>query len=172
MEKIKLLDNWKFCKGVVSSLKIMEMSGKAPEVVTLPHDAMIYEKRTKETKNGSQTGFYPGGIYTYFKDIVCQKNGKQSCYSGFEGIYETAMVYVNGALAATNLYGYSGFFVDLKPYLNYGQMNQIKVIADNSAEENSRWYSGSGIYSRCQLYLGRIHLYSAGRCENYNDICR
>ena len=56
MEKIKLLDNWKFCKGVVSSLKIMEMSGKAPEVVTLPHDAMIYEKRTKETKNGSQTG--------------------------------------------------------------------------------------------------------------------
>lgn len=53
MEKIKLLDNWKFCKGVVSSLKIMEMSGKAPEVVTLPHDAMIYEKRTKETKNGS-----------------------------------------------------------------------------------------------------------------------
>ena len=69
MEKIKLLDNWKFCKGVVSSLKIMEMSGKAPEVVTLPHDAMIYEKRTKETKNGSRTGFYPGGIYTYFKDI-------------------------------------------------------------------------------------------------------
>ena len=47
MEKIKLLDNWKFCKGVGSSLKIMEMSGKAPAVVTLPHDAMIYEKRTK-----------------------------------------------------------------------------------------------------------------------------
>ena len=69
MKKIKLLDNWKFCKGLVSSLKIMEMSGKAPEVVTLPHDAMIYEKRSKETKNGSQTGFYPGGIYTYFKDI-------------------------------------------------------------------------------------------------------
>lgn len=155
MEKIKLLDNWKFCKGVVSSLKIMEMSGKAPEVVTLPHDAMIYEKRTKETKNGSQTGFYPGGIYTYFKDIdVPEEWENRAAILEFEGIYETAMVYVNGALAATNLYGYSGFFVDLKPYLNYGQMNQIKVIADNSAEENSRWYSGSGIYRDVNLYLG------------------
>ena len=95
MEKIKLLDNWKFCKGVVSSLKIMEMSGKAPEVVTLPHDAMIYEKRTKETKNGSQTGFYPGGIYTYFKDIdVPEEWENRAALLEFEGIYETAMVWI------------------------------------------------------------------------------
>lgn len=70
MEKIKLLDNWKFCKGVVSSLKIMEMSGKAPEVVTLPHDAMIYEKRTKETKNGSQTGLTKHEIFNAQDDIL------------------------------------------------------------------------------------------------------
>lgn len=157
MEKIKLLDNWKFCKGLVSSLKIMAMSGKTPEIVTLPHDAMIFEKRSKDTKNGSQTGFYPGGVYTYFKDIFVPEEWKEkSAILEFEGVYETAMVYVNGALAATNLYGYSSFFVDMKPYLNYGETNEIKVIADNSSEENSRWYSGSGIYRDVNLYLGAL----------------
>lgn len=155
MEKIKLLNNWKFCKGSVSSLKIMEMSGQTPETVTLPHDAMILENRSKETKNGSQTGFYPGGIYTYFKDLAVPEEWEnQAVILEFEGVYETAMVYVNGALAATNLYGYSGFFLDLKPYLNYGENNQFKVIADNSSEENSRWYTGSGIYRDVNLYVG------------------
>lgn len=155
MKQIKLLDNWKFCKGLVSSLKIMEMSGQSPQVVTLPHDAMFFEKRSENTKNGSQTGFYPGGIYTYFKDLyVPEEWENKAVILEFEGVYESAMVYVNGALAKTNLYGYSGFFVDVKRYLNYGEINEIKVIADNSSEENSRWYSGSGIYRDVNLYLG------------------
>ena len=45
-----------------------------------------------------------------------------------------------------NKNGYTNFYVDIARYLNFGEENEIKVVADNSSEENSRWYSGSGIY--------------------------
>ena len=77
----------------------------------------------------------------------------------FEGIYQTAMVYINGALAKRNLYGYSNFYVSLNPWLNFGKENQIKVIANNSMVPNSRWYTGSGIYRNVKLICGdRIHV--------------
>lgn len=37
------------------------------------------------------------------------------------------------------------FFVPLKN-LRYGSENIVKVVADNSAQPNSRWYTGGGIY--------------------------
>ena len=44
-----------------------------------------------------------------------------------------------------------------------GQENEIKVIADNASEKNSRWYSGSGIYRNVNLLVGaRIHVPADG----------
>jgi hypothetical protein len=154
MEKISLNDNWKFVKGYVPSLRVLSMYGKEAQNVNLPHDAMVHEKRDANTANGGATGFYPGGIYTYFKSIEApaQWQGK-SIIIEFEGVYESAMVYVNGTLVKTNDYGYSNFYVEISGYLNYGVENEIKVIADNSNEKNSRWYSGSGIYRDVNLYI-------------------
>ena len=39
------------------------LGGKA---VTLPHDAMIAEKRSADASNGGH-GYFPGGTYTYEK---------------------------------------------------------------------------------------------------------
>lgn len=154
MEKISLNDNWKFVKGYVPSLRVLSMYGKEAQNVNLPHDAMVHEKRDANTANGGATGFYPGGIYTYFKsiEVPTQWQGK-SIIIEFEGVYESVMVYVNGALVKTNDYGYSNFYVEISGYLNYGVENEIKVIADNSNEKNSRWYSGSGIYRDVNLYV-------------------
>lgn len=172
MEKRKLTDNWKFCKGCVSSLNLLAMKGIQPQAVDLPHDAMIYEKRSRDTKNGSQTGFYPGGMYTYFKQLDVPSDWQdKTVILEFEGVYETAMVYVNGALAATNLYGYSGFFVQIDDYLHFGETNEIKVIADNSSEENTRWYSGSGIYRNVNLYVsGKTYILPEGVEVKTNSI--
>jgi hypothetical protein len=41
--------------------------------VDLPYDAMIHEQRTPDTLNGHHTGFYPGGQYTYMKNIFAPK---------------------------------------------------------------------------------------------------
>ncbi len=155
--------DWEFCKGSMSMMAALT-GGSTFEPVQLPHDAMVHEERTPETKNGAQTGFWPGGDYTYKKTIDVPKEWEQlEVMLEFEGVYETAMVYVNDKLVATQLYGYSNFYAPLNKYLNYGEKNEILVTANNSAERNSRWYSGSGIYRNVNLLIGeRIHIQPDG----------
>lgn len=123
---------------------------------TLPYDAMIREKRDKECPAGAQSGFYPGGVYTYEKSFLAPEEWKnQDVVLEFEGIYGTARVWINGALATVNRNGYMGFSVDLKPWICYGQENLIKIDVDNSNQPNSRWYTGSGIYRDVNLWTGK-----------------
>ena len=102
MKKEDFNSEWQFVKGYVPSLKVLAMYGKQAQKITLPHDAMIHETRDENTKNGGATGFYPGGVYTYFKTFpVSQEWEEKTVILEFEGVYETAMVYVNGVLAKT-----------------------------------------------------------------------
>ena len=124
--------------------------------VTLPHDAMIREKRDKDCPSGAQSGFYPGGVYTYEKKFMAQNEWKKhDVFLEFEGIYGIARVWINGALAAVNRNGYMGFSVDLKPWISYEHENIIRIDVDNSKQPNSRWYSGSGIYRDVNLWTGK-----------------
>ena len=163
MLRSKINDSWMLAKGGTSMMSSLQ-GGLEYEEVNLPHDAMVHEERTPDTANGTQTGYWPGGLYTYTKKLYAPEEWKdKTAIIEFEGVYETAMVYVNGNLAVTNLYGYSNFYVVLDKYLEYGQENEIKVVADNAAEKNSRWYSGSGIYRNVNLLVGaRIHIPAEG----------
>lgn len=155
--------DWQFARGSASLMSAF-MGGPQFEAVDLPHDAMVHEKRTPDTANSAQTGFWPGGLYTYIKKLdVPEEWQEKTVILEFEGVYATAMVYVNGNLAQSNLYGYSDFYVVLDKYLEYGAENEIRVIADNASEKNSRWYSGSGIYRNVNLLVGsRIHIPADG----------
>lgn len=153
MKKVEFNTGWKFVKGYVPSLKVLQMNGRTAVNICLPHDAMIFEKRDKNTKNGGATGFYPGGTYTYFKTFQAPEEWEnKSVIAEFEGVYETAMVYINGNLVCTNKNGYTNFYANLTRYIILGEENELKVVADNQ-EENSRWYSGSGIYRTVNLYV-------------------
>lgn len=155
---------WQVVKGGSSAAAAAFMGTAQIQSIHLPHDAMIHEERTPDTESGAQTGFYPGGEYIYQKELLVPEEwAAQSIVLEFEGVYQTAMVYINGALAATNLYGYSGFYVNLNPWLDFGSSNKIKVIANNSLVPNSRWYTGSGIYRNVSLLRGgRIHIPADG----------
>lgn len=163
MIREKINNNWQFAKGSASMMSSF-MGGPEYVMVDLPHDAMVHEERTPDTANGTQTGYWPGGLYTYVKKVNAPEDWQEkTVILEFEGVYATAMVYVNDNLAATNLYGYSDFYVVLDKFLNYGEENEIRVVADNAAEKNSRWYSGSGIYRNVNLLVGaRIHIPADG----------
>ena len=156
--------DWKVVKGGSAASTAAFIGTATEQNVHLPHDAMIHEKRTPEVESGAQTGFYPGGEYIYQKTMMVPEEWKEkSVFLEFEGIYQTARVYINGALAKINLYGYSNFYVHMNPWINYGKENQIKVIANNSQVPNSRWYTGSGIYRNVKLIVGdRIHVPNDG----------
>ena len=131
--------------------------------VALPHDAMIHETPDPNAVSGGQTGFYPGGKYTYVKTFTPPAEwAGRDVYIEFEGVYMTAMVFINGCHAATNLHGYGGFLVKADPLLRFGAPNEIKVIANNPTP-NSRWYSGSGIYRNVNLMVGGdVHILPDG----------
>ena len=122
--------------------------------VNLPHDAMIYETRSKEAKTGGASGYFEGGKYIYTKKFTAPSEWEgKTVLVEFEAVYKNASVYLNGELIAQRPYGYSNFYVDLSSGLKIGEENELKVIADNSKCPNSRWYSGSGIYREVQLYV-------------------
>ena len=74
------------------------------KTVHLPYDAMIHEARTPDTKNGAQTGFYPGGEYIFQKHFTAPQAWQGKPVSlVFEGVYQTALVYLNGWLLTRNV---------------------------------------------------------------------
>ena len=71
----------------------------------------------------------------------------------FDGVYRDATVYLNGHKLGTHPYGYTSFTFDLTPDLNFTGPNVLAVRVDNSAQPNSRWYSGSGIYRHVRVVV-------------------
>ena len=123
--------------------------------VTLPHDAMLAEPRTALSAGGTNTGWYEGYDYEYRRTLTVPENELADTHIlEFEGVYHNAEVWLNGQKAAFRPYGYTNFYVDYAPYLHSGE-NELRVIARNADQPNSRWYSGAGIYRPVQLWTAR-----------------
>ena len=127
--------------------------------VTLPHDAMLAEPRTALSAGGTNTGWYEGYDYEYRHTLTVPENALADTHIlEFEGVYHNAEVWLNGQKAAFRPYGYTNFYVDCAPYLHAGE-NELRVIARNADQPNSRWYSGAGIYRPVQLWTaGGAHI--------------
>ena len=144
MQKISFNEDWLFGR----------LNEESRREVTLPHDAMIGEKRTAESAGGKNTGWYEGHDYVYEKTFSVPDEWKEKhIVFEFEGVYRNAKVYINGQLAGGRAYGYSNFYVDADKFLEFGKDNVIRVEAFNSDQPNSRWYSGAGIYRPVWLYV-------------------
>ena len=65
---------------------------------------------------------------------------------------------MNGQKALYRPYGYTNFYVELNEFLIDGE-NEIRVIARNADQPNSRWYSGTGIFRPVWLWAaGEKHI--------------
>lgn len=122
------------------------------KAVTLPHDALLETKRSPTAWNGSKKGFFESGSWEYYKSFIVPENWKGKEISlFFEGVYAQAMVYVNGSFAGQHPYGYGEFTLDITSFLTPGADNIVKVLA--CADDDSRWYSGAGIYRDVHLQI-------------------
>ena len=146
METIELTEGWSLWRNA-------DGTGE-PEQVRVPHDAMLSEPRSADAPSGSAGSFFPGGTYRYEREIVVEPawDGCQLALE-FEGVYRNATVLVDGRKLAFHAYGYTGFTVEVPGLARAGERRLVTVIADNSAQPNSRWYSGSGIYRPVWLHV-------------------
>lgn len=77
----------------------------------------------------------------------------------FGGIMLTGDVWLNGHKLGGTDYGYLGFEIDITPYLSEEGDNVIAVRADTGSPENSRWYTGGGLYRDVKLVTTDRELY-------------
>lgn len=116
---------------------------------------MIESDTTPDAPSGQATGYYPGGIGTYTKYLDVPEDAKDKrILVEFDGAYMNTVVMLNGHKVTTHAYGYTPFHADLTPYIKPGQQNRLAVTVNNSAQPNSRWYTGSGLYRNVELLTG------------------
>lgn len=123
--------------------------------VRLPHDAMIGKPRHEDAPGGVNTGWFDGRDYEYVKTYAPgpELAGRRLLLE-FEGVYHNAEVWVDGVQLAFRPYGYTNFRVDVTDALAAGEPHEIRVVARNADQPNSRWYSGAGIYRPVTLWAG------------------
>lgn len=137
------------------------------QYVNLPHDAMLPEERSNQSKGGTNISWFEGGDYAYEKTFVFSHEPAEGAVTAdpdsrvvaeLEGVYRNAEVYLNDEKLAVRPYGYTNFYVDLTDRLLQGT-NVMRVQAYNSKQPNSRWYTGSGVYRPVSLHiLPRQHI--------------
>lgn len=120
--------------------------------VDLPHDWSVLHDFDASASPGNDGGYLPAGRGVYRKVIDVPAGALDGRHTAIrlDGAYMNAEVAVNGHVVGKRPYGYSPATYDITPYLHAGE-NEITVDVDNSAQKNSRWYSGSGIYRHVWL---------------------
>lgn len=150
----KFTHQWKFHQGDIEEAFLPELDDSAWQKLDLPHDWSIHEPYNIDNPGGAGTKFMIGGIGWYRKSfyVPAEKANKRFEIT-FDGVYQNSSVWINGHYLGTRPMGYITFKYDLTPFIVPGQDNIIAVKVDNSAQPNSRWYSGSGIYRNVWLTI-------------------
>ena len=131
-----------------------EFNDTAWEVVHLPHDWAIggpFYTEEDPIVGGGMGRLPVQGISWYRRSLTVTGDDEgKSVYLDIDGAMSYAMVWLNGNLVGGWPYGYNSFRLDLTPYLNVGDDNQLAIRLDNPTD-SSRWYPGGGIYRNVWL---------------------
>ncbi|MCX2484403.1 sugar-binding domain-containing protein [Pedobacter sp. MR2016-24] len=143
--------DWKFFAGDLTEAKSPAFNDGNWRKLTLPHDWSIEGKFDEKNPAKPEGGGLPTGIGWYRKSFNAPVNLKNRLVTiEFDGVYKNAEVWINGHYLGKRPYGYSSFAYEIGSFLKAGK-NTIAVKVDNSAQPDSRWYSGSGIYRNVWL---------------------
>lgn len=161
--------DWRFHAGDAAGAERPGYDDSGWQVVTVPHDFQISqpwvapEKGEKADNSDaasnvksrlSSRGFKEMGIGWYRKTITPDASWKgRRVVLDFEGIMLVGDVYLNGQRVGGTDYGYVGFDIDVTKLLKYGQPNVIAVKANTQRPENSRWYTGGGLFRDVSLVV-------------------
>jgi beta-galactosidase len=151
--------NWRFHAGGAQGAEEPLFDDSKWRKTDLPHDWSIEDLPGTESPfninaisqvNG---GFTTGGTGWYRKSFFIPGELKDKRFIiMFEGVYMNADVWLNGEYLGNHPYGYTSFWFDISGKIKTGKDNIIAVKVKNEGE-NSRWYSGSGIYRHVWLHV-------------------
>jgi len=151
--RIDFNDDWKFQLGDNNQANQPDFDDSAWRNLNLPHDWSIEGEFSQDNPTKFNGGALPTGIGWYRKTFKLDQSWQhKQIFVDFDGVYRNSEVWINGYFLGKRPFGYNSFRYNLTPFLKFdGQPNQLAVRVDNSAQPNSRWYTGSGIYRNIWL---------------------
>lgn len=159
-DTVNVID-WQFSRSTLTPETATRGDGSW-KAVRLPHDFLVEQPWVAPAKDEkadnsdlaanvkswlSARGFKEMGIGWYrrtFTPDASWKGRRVDLEVG--GIMLVGDVYLNGQRIGGTEYGYIGFGIDVSDLLRYGQENTLVVRADTRNADNSRWYTGGGLY--------------------------
>ncbi len=184
---------WRFHPGDAKGAEARQFDDARWRVLDLPHDFQIEQpwvapaadEKADNTDVAaniksrlSSRGFKEmgQGWYRYHLTPADSLKGRRLLLD-FGGIMYTGDVYLNGRRVGGTNYGYVGFQIDVTDDLKPGQDNVIAVKADTREPNNSRWYTGGGLFRGVSLvatnreqYFERHPLYITTRDNRFVTI--
>ena len=184
---------WRFHAGNVTGADQTSFDDSGWRIVDVPHDFQIEQPwvapaADERADNSdvaaniksrlSSRGFKEMGQGWYRLHLTPADSLKgRRLLLQFDGIMYVADVYLNGERIGGTDYGYVGFEIDVTDRLKIGQENVIAVMADTREPNNSRWYTGGGLFRDVRLvatdrnlYFERHPLYITTRANKYVNI--
>ena len=174
-DTINIDNGWQFHRGDVKNVADLKSSQTSDEIVKLPHDFLIGQdwvapdasERPDNSDAGSNVrsrlsprGFKEMGIGWYRYELTPKEEWKgKRILLDFQGIMLVGDVYLNGKRIGGTDYGYLGFDIDLSKLLKWGQVNEITVKADTGQPNNSRWFTGGGLFRDVNLIVTNSQLF-------------
>ena len=174
-DTISINQGWQFHRGDVKNISELKATQSGDEVVNLPHDFLIGQdwvapdasERPDNSDAGSNVrsrlsprGFKEMGIGWYRYQLTPKDEWKgKRIVLDFQGIMLVGDVYLNGQRIGGTDYGYLGFDIDLSKLLKWGEANEITVKADTRNPNNSRWFTGAGLYRDVNLIITDKNLF-------------
>jgi beta-galactosidase len=167
--------DWRFKLADVQGAEELAFDDSEWRVVDVPHDFQIEQpwvapsadERPDNSDVGanvrsrlSSRGFKEMGIGWYRKTFVPHPEWKDKrVVIDFEGIMYVGDVYLNGKRIGGTDYGYVGFEIDVTNLLQYDAPNILAVKADTRKPNNSRWYTGGGLFRHVNVVVTDPKLY-------------
>ena len=170
------IDSWQFSRSSLNVSDATQQHGTWKNVI-IPHDFQIEQpwvapSNDEHADNSDQAanvksrlsarGFKEMGIGWYRRVFTPTQdwNGRRLVLE-FGGIMLVGDVYLNGERIGGTEYGYVGFGIDITDKIKYGSENVLVVKASTQKENNSRWYTGGGLFRTVKLILTDKQLYFA-----------
>ncbi|NYE61514.1 beta-galactosidase [Duganella sp. 1224] len=116
----------------------------------LPHDWAV--EGPFDPKANVAQGYRPRGIGWYRRYLKVDPADRGKHFElQFDAIATHATVWVNGNVVNRNWSGYNASYIDITPFLRYGDaLNTIAIRVDAEAMEGW-WYEGAGMYRHSWL---------------------
>lgn len=162
-----VIENWKFTHEDNDLQKELVIDEDKWENVKVPHDwaisgpfdSNIDKQVVAITQNGEKvasektgrTGSLPWIGVGWYRTHIAVSPKCERAILNFDGAMAEPVVYVNGRKAGEWKYGYSAFNVDITPYINKNDSDNVIAVRLENISESSRWYPGAGLYRPVKL---------------------